>query len=192
VGHGGVPLVVAGSALAALAAWYGLFAVDNYSSFSGRSWKLFKLCKWAFPIMVSLQAAGLAELRLERSRIGRLAASMLGIMLFAVFFRMHSRGLRACAATLIASGQSTSAYHDAERLQRRAAQEPGRFYILATPRESTQNLFLAASLVYPSPVDCLDSNLRGLDDRPATVVFRPLLNQRGERFGFGFASLDDD
>jgi hypothetical protein len=55
----GLPLALAGLALAGLATHFALLAHDPWTGETGHTWNLFKLCQWSFTLVAPLQVAGL-------------------------------------------------------------------------------------------------------------------------------------
>jgi hypothetical protein len=48
--------------LAALLVYFHWFTVDPWTGELGHSWSQFKLCKWAFPLVLAVEVAGLAQI----------------------------------------------------------------------------------------------------------------------------------
>jgi hypothetical protein len=71
-------LLVGLGLLAALGAWNAFVSADPWTSSRGHTWRLFKLAQWAFPLLLLLQAGGLAWLwrRAKGAEAAFLAATL--------------------------------------------------------------------------------------------------------------------
>jgi hypothetical protein len=87
-----LPVLASLLVFAVLAAYYRWVAHDPWTGALGYKWNLFKLCQWAFPLLLSFQGAGLARLGtllLRRPLPSRLAAAAASAAVVAVAGWLH-------------------------------------------------------------------------------------------------------
>lgn len=74
---------------AAMAVYYGGFVTDPKAGTLGHRWSVFKICKWAFPLVLAVQFVGLATL-LRRAPYRRVLMLLPGLLVLVVAIPQHN------------------------------------------------------------------------------------------------------
>jgi len=150
-----LPLATLVGVYIALAIYFGAFSDDPWTGEQGHSWSLFKLCKWAFPVVVALQTGGLAWLATFLPRRARAAAVAVVCALFLGFgldihlkvARHASDGMRRFAKSSTPLVEFRELIHQLDTL------DPPRIYLATNPTVgyADWNRTLVAVLLAPRP-----------------------------------------
>jgi hypothetical protein len=147
-----LPLAAALVAFAGLAAYFRLVAHDPWTGELGHSWRLFKLCKYVFPVVAAVQVAGLF-LVLRRLPLSRPAALLVCLLAAVSAYATHvlwkSTMVGATLATMGSEARPTAWRGLRERID---ALNPPSLYLLYEPYEGAgQRAYIPTLICHPRP-----------------------------------------
>jgi hypothetical protein len=183
----GTFVAIALGVLAALFAYFACCRLDPWTGATGHTWNLFKIAKWAYPLVAAVQIAGLASiLRIGASRrtLAGCAVAFLGGAAL-LNLQQHYRASRLIANQSLEVSANESPYSAVQSLRDRLAESGDPIYFVRAPEIDFKGP-LMVSLLYPRSIvngwlgDPLYGTLGLLDDRPRAFGANTVYFQHGE------------
>jgi len=150
-----LPLVTLVAVYVALAVYFSCWKADPWTGERGHTWSVLKICKWAFPVVVALQTAGLAWMAARLPRRGRaLAVGAFSAVLIGCGFGTHLEIVRHASDSMQRLAKSPAPLVELRKLVQQIDDlDPPRVYLVATPTVGyiDWNRELLALLLAPRP-----------------------------------------